>query len=308
MRLTGAWPASTRLTARPAHPARSLGYGDAVNHRPRRVHRSPTRQHGYVLLPVMLAVALVAAVALMMNHEGVTNLRLLDNDLEGARAEYVAQAGIQHALWRAGQQGCGPYTDLSNEPLGGDTYTTGLTNDLGSTTRYTVAVDQDTWIRLGNPGQTNGDDDKLQVSQSGGDFERALIRYDLSAIPADAPILSATAWYFVQEVHPEGSLNLHRLTANWIEAEASWDNMGDHMDSAVLASIPPQSEAGVWVKVNLTSQVQAWVNGQPNHGIALDPAVEGVSTKYAGRKGVASEQPYLQVVVGTPPSSPTALK
>ena len=127
--------------------------------------------HGYILLPVMFAVAMIAAIAFMMNHEGVHNIRLLDNDLDGARAEYLAQAGLDHARWLAGQQGCGPFTDLSDEPIGGDSYTTTLTSGAGSTTSYTLTVDQDAWIRSDSPTDNNDTDIQLSIRFNGADHD-----------------------------------------------------------------------------------------------------------------------------------------
>ena len=75
---------------------------------------------------------------------------------------------------------------------------------------------------------------------------------------------------------------------------------------SVLASIPAQPVPGVWVSVNLTSQVQAWVNGEPNYGIMLNGALEGINSEYASRE--SANAPYLEVVVGVPPTSPAILK
>ena len=57
---------------------------------------------------------------------------------------------------------------------------------------------------------------------------------------------------------------------------------------------------------NLTGQVQSWVNGRPNYGIAMNPKGEGDKGDYASRE--SSNAPYLEVVVGIPPSSPAALQ
>ena len=72
----------------------------------------------------------------MMNHEGGMGARTLSNELEAEQAQYVAEAGLQHALWQTALQGCGPYTNLTNQALGGGSYTTNLTSGLGSTTSY----------------------------------------------------------------------------------------------------------------------------------------------------------------------------
>ena len=264
------------------------------------------KQHGYILLPVVIMLTLVATVAFTINHESALDSGITSSQLEAERAEAVAMAGINHALWQAGQQGCGPYTDLTNKALANDSYTTTLTTDLGSTAAYTVNVDQDSWIRSDFPVQTHPVDSKLHVRFETGIVERPLLRFELSAIPAKSNILSATAWFYVNKEHPEGPVDIHLANADWTEAAASWDTMGASMDSAVHASIPSQTSAGVWVPVNLTSLVQAWVNGLPNYGITLNSTSEGTHGEYASRE--SANDPYLEVIVGTPPSSPAKLK
>ena len=60
--------------------------------------------------------------------------------------------------------------------------------------------------------------------------------------------------------------------------------------------------------VNLTAQVQAWVNGEPNYGILLGATAEGVHGEYVSREGAAGQQPRLDVVVGSAPASTAAIQ
>jgi hypothetical protein len=257
------------------------------------------------MLPVMIAIALVASIALMMHHQSTLNIKTLNNDLEAKQAEYVTQAGLNHALWQNRRQGCGPYAGLNSQPLAGDSYTTTLTTDLGTTTSYAITVDQDTWIRSDLPTANMATDSKLHIRFEAGVIERPLYRYDLSSIAPNASILSATAWFYVSKEHPESAVDIHRITGDWSETDATWESMGSRMDTSVLASIAPQSQAGVWVSVNLTVQVQAWVNGQANYGITLNATGEGVHGDYASTE--APQQPYLEVITGTAPASPAQL-
>lgn len=263
-------------------------------------------QRGYIMLPVMFTLVLVATIAFMMNHEAGMGARSISSELEAAQARYVAEAGLQHALWQTEQQGCGPYTDITSQAFANDSYTTSLTTDLGGTTSYSITVDQDGWIDSDRPDDNHDTDSNLKILFDGGKIQRPIYRYDLSSLPADAAILSAKAWFYVNIEHPEGPVDIHRLTADWNEADATWATLGGGMDSVVLASIPAQPEIDVWVSVNLTAQVQAWVNGQPNYGIALNSVIEMVDGEYASRED--SQQPYLTVMVGTAPSSPASLK
>lgn len=253
----------------------------------------------------MLAIALIASIAYMMNQQAINDIALVNNELAAQRAAYVAQAGLQHGQWLAAQQGCGPFTDVDDQPLGGATYATTLVAGQDNTDSSTLDVVQDSWIRSDLPDMTHPSDDKLHIRMEGGTIERAIYRYDLSSIPAGTTIVSATAWFYVTVAHPGGPVDIHRLTASWTEADATWNTLGDKIESAALTSIAAQPTANQWVSVNLTAQVQAWVNGQPNFGIALNTTIEGEHFDYASREH--AQQPYLEVVTGSPPVSPATL-
>jgi hypothetical protein len=268
------------------------------------IHVKP--QRGYILLPVVLLITLVATSAFLLNNESALDTGITASNLEAKQAEHVAKAGLNHALWQAGQQGCGPYTNLTNEPLDTHSYTTTLTTGLGSTSSFTINVDQDTWIRSDQPTVNYANDSKLHIRFETGIIERPMFRYDLSPIAANSNILSATAWFYVSKEHPEGPVDIHMLTTDWTETDATWDTMGDRMDATIQATIPTQSAAGVWVAVNLTSQVQAWVNGSPNFGITLNSLSEGTHGDYASIE--AGQKPYLEVIVGTVPNTPATLQ
>ena len=263
-------------------------------------------QTGYILLPVIVVITLVAAIALLMNTESALESNAAAGELDAQQARYVAEAGLNHALWMTQQQGCGPYTDLTDEPLSSDKYSSKLTTDLGGTAAFTLSVDQDSWIRSDLPTENKATDLKLHTRNEILGTERPLLRYDLSPLAAKAQILSATAWFYITNAHAAGPIDIHLTSTNWTETDATWDSMNANMDSAVLATIPSQPAIGIWIPVNLTAQVQAWVNGQPNFGITLNSTVDGVHGQYNSRE--SANPPYLEVVVGTPPTSPATLK
>jgi Tfp pilus assembly protein PilX len=264
------------------------------------------KQTGYILLPVIVVITVVAAIALLMNTESALESNTAGSELDAQQAQYVAEAGLNHALWLTQQHGCGPYSNLTDEPFANDKYTTALTTDLGSTTAFTISVDQDSWIRSDLPTENKGTDLKLHTRNEAAGIERPLLRYDLSPIAAKASILSATAWFYITNAHAAGPIDIHLTSADWIETDATWDSMNTNMDSAVLATIPSQPVIGIWIPVNLTAQVQAWVNGQPNFGITLNSTVDGVHGQYNSRE--SANPPWLEVIIGAPPSSPAQLK
>ena len=154
----------------------------------------------------------------------------------------------------------------------------------------------------------------MHLRMESGKLEYALYRFDLSALPAGAQINSASAWLYVTSAgpgggaHPEGPLTVHRVTADWTETGATWDTMSTNFDNAVIATIPAQPQDDVWVSINITAQVQAWVNGgEPNFGILLRPTAEGTHGKYVSREGTANQRPRLDVIVGTGPATPATI-
>ena len=142
-----------------------------------------------------------------------------------------------------------------------------------------------------------------------GDSRQGLFHFDLSSIAAGSRVVSATLWLYVTTNDTVDSVNIHRVTADWTETGATWDAMVDAYDMAALGNIPPQSTKPVWVKVNLTAQVQAWVNGaEPNYGIMLFSNSDKGSGRFSSREwATASQRPRLEVVAGDYAASPVTI-
>ncbi len=87
-------------------------------------------QHGYILLPVVLLITLVAAVAFMINNESALDSGITGTKAEAKQVEYVVQAGFQHALWGINNSGCSGNLTLPTTPFGNGSYT------VGGATRY----------------------------------------------------------------------------------------------------------------------------------------------------------------------------
>jgi hypothetical protein len=265
------------------------------------------RQSGFILLPVVLLITLVSVVAFLLNHESALGTGTIGSHEEAKQADYVARAGLQHAIWGAQNSACAGDLTLASIPFGVDSYQATVTS-AASTTTYTVNVDQDAWLKESSPAENHGTDGELSVKAAAGDDMRTLYHFDLSAVPAGAQIGSATAWFYVTSNDDQGAVNIHEVTAAWTEAAATWTTTADQFNSAVIVSIPTQVSGGVWVQVNLTTLVQSWVNGNPNNGIMLVATSDAVESKYTSREwSPGSEQPWLQVVATSGPSSPVTV-
>lgn len=270
------------------------------------------QQHGFILLPVVLLITVVATVAFLINHDSALNVDMTNSGTETVRIEQITRAGLVHATWATQASACGGDFTLPAHIIDDGTYSATVASPGGSTTAYALIVDQDAWFRSDDITNNNGSTDvKYHLRMESGNLEYAVVRFDLSALPTGAKINSAVARFYVigGKGHPEGPVTVHRVVADWTEADATWDTMGTNFDSVILSTISAQPVVGGnWVTVNLTAQVQAWVNGgESNHGIMLIPTGEGIKARYTSREGVASQQPRLDVVVGTGDASPATI-
>jgi hypothetical protein len=103
---------------------------------------------------------------------------------------------------------------------------------------------------------------------------RALIRFDLSGIPAGTAINEARLQLYVLDTWPADDVTVEvaRMTEDWDEATVSWDT--GHQDT--IADLqPPVTKVvglstGVWVEWDVTSLAQSWLDGGfPNYGLVL---------------------------------------
>ena len=263
------------------------------------------RTRGFVLLPVVLLLALLAVIGYLYNQAGALQGHLLSDGEDMDQARYVAEAGLNHALARTRLAGCGPYTDLTDEPFGTAHYSTTLAlNNVGSTlTTVRVPVTDDAWLEQNNGSANHGSDTVLQLGSSllGTASDWPVIRFDIAnaGIPAGASVVSAVAYLYVEQFTHSLPVTVHRLTAAWNESTVTWNSLGSSYDSTVTTSISAGTASGRYVAVNLSGLVQSWLAGaQPNDGIVLIPNVlnAGQTSRYASKEDSnAAVQPYLSI-------------
>jgi hypothetical protein len=114
---------------------------------------------------------------------------------------------------------------------------------------------------------------------------RALVRYDLSAIPQGAQVTSAYL-KLRMDVAPAVSrtYQVQRVTEAWTETGVTWNNQpGTAL--TVTDSLSTGTTPGVWLTWNVTTDVQAMVAGtQTNHGWRVKDQSESASGgTYYGR-------------------------
>jgi hypothetical protein len=176
------------------------------------------RQSGYILLPVVLAITLVAAIAFLMNHENALNLKTLNNNFEAAQADYIAQAGMAHATWGVQNSGCVGDMTMTTVPLGQGSYSATVDAGGPTTTSYSLTPDRDTWIKEASPDENNAGVSLLSVKIKPGDSFRALYHYHLSSIPSNKKVVTSTAWFYLNQNDNQGAVTLHPITTGWLPA------------------------------------------------------------------------------------------
>ena len=168
-----------------------------------------------------------------------------------------------------------------------------------------ITAAQDTYINSGSTSNF-GTSASLVVNRSGGNLGdgRALLQFDLSAIPAGATVTGATLLLQATANASPFMIDVYRLTEAWVEGSggtsaANWNNRlpgtawtginGASVDStpaATWATLPPAG-AGVhsW---DLTNLVRAWQTGSSaNYGILLGSTATGTTTvTYNSSEGV----------------------
>ena len=202
---------------------------------------------GFTLLPVILAMSLIAAIAFLLNRDNGVNARMIANRSDLDRARYAAEAGLQVANFVVQGAGCtGNYPTssgpLTNNNFGGATYSayssraslpggnppppisltsTGSYNGASVTlTRNNVYVYKPQTTTTLQPGPTSGYDTSVNIGSPDrnyggtstlrlytGNFQ-PLLKFDLSIFPAGSRVIP---WYDTGtgKLQPGATLSLY---------------------------------------------------------------------------------------------------
>jgi hypothetical protein len=134
-----------------------------------------------------------------------------------------------------------------------------------------------TWLSSAQPVTPLYSTTQLVVGRSPSDIRRALLRFDLSSIPAGSTIDGALLSLYQQPGFVDAEQqSIHLTTATWLQTEATWNNRwmfmpwstpgGDFAGSPSAVLQPTQIGGG-----RITSNVLALVQSAWNAGVhALD--------------------------------------
>ena len=171
----------------------------------------------------------------------------------------------------------------------------------------------------------------------GQEHRRSLLRWDLSSLPDDAVIHSATLELYRYDGSAENGMPvvLQRLSRDWAEGtgvefwpgtgyvpdgatwsttdgSTTWTTPGGDAHSTILAQITqPAGLTNGWITFDATAAVSAWVEeSAPNFGVLLRPLAGDYTYHYfASREhATAWQRPRLMVtyaIAGPTPPAPT---
>jgi hypothetical protein len=88
---------------------------------------------GFILLPVVFTLTILAAIAYLLSREGAMNAGNVNREQQQNSALYVAQAGYNHSLWQLKKNNCTGYTDVPATAFAEYSYLASFTDASGAT-------------------------------------------------------------------------------------------------------------------------------------------------------------------------------
>jgi hypothetical protein len=306
-------------------------------------------QCGFIMLPVVVALTLLATIVYLISRDAGMGASLAGRGLDADSARYVAEAGLARMNYRAQTANCTGYGSLNSVAFGSDSFSASSSPSSGSPvtltatgataggatvtlTRSNVTVRQttptvmvlqpgpsgtDTYVQSDQTTTNYGAQNEIQISNSG-PARRALLRFDLSSIPAGAYVQSAQLGLYANNSNGSASdsLIVYRVTRAWTEGtgasgsgatwnradgSVNWTSGGGDYDSATgIATVLPGVSG--WNSFDATQHVVEWVAGtQPNHGMLVAGGSGVNNGKFAsGDESNASVWPRLTVTFFPP--------
>lgn len=128
-----------------------------------------------------------------------------------------------------------------------------------------------------------------------GGNDESLLRFDLSALPPETQIDSATLRLYINGAAGQNPIHIHRATAAWSEATVTFHGFNQQFAPGVEGVIQPGSPNAL-KSVNLTGLVGAWFSGAlPNEGVLLE-TVGNKKTIFASSENPNAEYgPTLEI-------------
>jgi hypothetical protein len=133
----------------------------------------------------------------------------------------------------------------------------------------TVGSVADSWVLQSSPSNNHGTDSVLKIdSKNGSSNARALVRFDLPAIPAGCTVTGMQLRMYSGSAVNGRTLQVLQAAAAWTEGGVTWANQPGTIGTAVTTT----SGSG-WRQWNVTALAPALYGA--NHGFIIRDATEG---------------------------------
>lgn len=263
--------------------------------------RPPRCGAGFVLLPAVLLLTLIAAMAWLGNRETGLVSAMAGGAIDQDKARYAAEAGLHRTIMQMHSKGCGGtyplflFSPMQDNAFDGGKYyayagaLNGSPADITSTGTYgdasitlvrpDVPMHQATTTTMTLQPASEGIDTYLKNTgcASCGSQDRMnavtgitypLLQFDLTAIPAGSHVTSATLSTYPLSGIGSDQVALYRMTRDWNEA-ATWTTSDGSTAwaqpggdvSALAVTTTVFSGTGAWLNWDVTALVDKWVKG-----------------------------------------------
>ena len=143
----------------------------------------------------------------------------------------------------------------------------GLFVFLWSTAYAQITPLGDSYTNTADPTANYGAQKTLDVD---GASQTTYIQFNLGSVPSTASVSQATLKLYVNSVTTAGSFNVDYINGSWSESKIDASN-APPLGAAIASNVSvTTADKNQYILVNVTSAVQAWLNGsETNNGLAL---------------------------------------
>jgi len=159
----------------------------------------------------------------------------------------------------------------------------------------TAPANIDSWIDQASAGNNFGSDQILKLKrETGSKANRALVRFNLPAVPSGCTVTGAALRLFAASASTGRTMQALRINASWTENGVRWNNQPATTGTAVTTS----SVSG-WNQWTVTSQVQSMYS-VANHGflVKFDVETNPVAEMQFHARNKGSQHPELRITFG----------
>jgi len=152
-----------------------------------------------------------------------------------------------------------------------------------NTIAWSTTADMDSMVSQVSPDQNYGSELTMDVSSgvpSGNQTARSFVYFDISSLPADGVIHSATLTLWA-ESYPDATrtYDVHPVTDNWTGAIINWNNQPAVAATATDSS-PTPSDNSTPMEWDVLADLQDWVDGiETNYGWRVSDDAEEIGTE-----------------------------